>query len=205
LRPVHLLAAAALLTAAGVRAAPFPNEKVVTDPTPGRFSVCYDFDCKSIAYVSLTAGEWAGIRGRFDPPAADAATERERIREAIALFERITGERVGTKNDKGGTFGASGEFQMDCVDETTNTTYYLLMLERQGLLRWHEVGEPAMRGWFLRGWPHMAATIFERQANARWVVDSWFLDNGEPPFVLPFQVWRRGWNPPEKQEPAKAR
>jgi len=178
---------------------------VVTEPTPERFSVCYDFDCKSIAYVSLTAEEWAGIRARFEPPAADAAAERERVREAIALFERITGERVGTKNDKGGTFGAAGDFQMDCVDETTNTTYYLLMLERQGLLRWHEVGEPAMRGWFLRGWPHMAATLFERPGTARWVVDSWFLDNGEPPFVLPFQQWRRGWHPPARQNPAGAR
>jgi hypothetical protein len=200
-----LLAAAVLLPAAGVRAGTFPRDEVITDPTPERFSVCYDFGCRSIAYVSFTAEEWAEIRVRFDAPAADAAAERERIREAIALFERITGERVGTKNDKGGTFGAAGEFQMDCVDETTNTTYYLRMLERQGLLRWHEVGEPAMRGWFLFGWPHMAATIVERRGAARWVVDSWFLDNGLPPFILPYELWRGGWNPPAEANPAGAR
>jgi hypothetical protein len=202
---VWLLAAAVILPAAGTRAETFPRGDVVTDPAPERFSVCYGFGCRSIAFLSFAADEWAAIRAPFDAPAADAAAERERIREAIAQFERITGERIGTKNDKGGTFGAAGEFQMDCVDEATNTTNYMRMLERQGLLRWHEVGELAMRGWLLFGWPHMAATLVERQERARWVVDSWFLDNGQPPFILPIHVWRGGWNPPAQQGPAEAR
>jgi hypothetical protein len=198
-----LLGAALLSPAAGARAGTFPRDEVITEPTPERFSVCYDFGCASIAFVSLAPEEWAQIRSRFEPPATDAAAERERVREAIALLERITGERIGTKKDKGGTFfSGEGDFQMDCIDESTNTTYYMRMLERQGLLRWHRVGETVTRGWFLFGWPHTAATLVERDGGARWVVDSWFLDNGYPPFILPVELWRSGWNPPETAKPA---
>jgi len=203
---VLLLGAAVLWSAVSAHAATYPRDEVITEPTPERFSVCYDFGCVSIAYLSLAPQEWVQIRARFEPPAADAAAERERVREAIALFERITGERIGTKRDKAGTFfSGESEFQMDCVDESTNTTSYLVMLERQGLLRWHRVGEIVTRGWFLFGWPHQAATLVERAGGVEWVVDSWFLDNGHPPFILPLKLWRSGWNPPPSGTPAEAR
>ena len=205
-RHALLLGAAVLWSAVGAHAAAYPRDEVITDPTPERFSVCYDFGCASIAQLSLAPREWAQIRARFEPPAADAAAERERVREAIALFERITGERIGTKRDKAGTFfSGESEFQMDCVDESTNTNSYLAMLERHGLLRWHRVGETVTRGWFLFGWPHQAVTLVERAGGAEWVVDSWFLDNGHPPFILPLKLWRSGWNPPRPGAPADAR
>jgi hypothetical protein len=68
------------------------------------------------------------------------------------------------------------------------------MLEKYGLLRWHRVADRATR-WSLFSWPHTTAVIEERADLRQWAVDSWFLDNGEPPFVLPLQVWRDGWKP----------
>ena len=41
---------------------------------------------------------------------------------------------------------------MDCIDESTNTTVYLRPLAANDLLRWHEVGPDATRGYFLFGW-----------------------------------------------------
>lgn len=107
---------------------------------------------------------------------------------------------TGTWRDKGGTFNG-GEGQMDCIDESINTTLYLTMLQKFGLMRLHRVEDRATRGWFLAGWPHTTAVISEIAMNREngtyrlWAVDSWFLDNGEPPFILPLETWKAGWEP----------
>lgn len=176
------------------------RDSLVTDPVPGRLSVCSGGGCSELAIVGLEAAQWSSIRSLFEPPAADAAGERARLREAIARFERITGELAGTKVDRGGTFGnGGGPFQQDCVDESVNTTLYLRLIERQGLLRYYEVVDRASRGWFVFGWPHETAVIRDRKTGERWAVDSWFLDNGAPPFILPLDEWRRGWRPNEQE------
>jgi hypothetical protein len=135
----------------------------------------------------------------FATPAEAPPEEREQIRSAIALLETVVGPMTGTSSDLGGTwpgFGLPG--QMDCIDESINTTTYLRMLQKYGLLRWHGVVDRATR-WSLFSWPHTTAVIEERSSRRQWAVDSWFLDNGEPPFVLPLETWRDGWKPPQKE------
>ena len=174
----------------------FVREDIITDPDPARFNICYNYGCASLAWLKLDTGQWQSVLAVFAPPAEDAAGEREQIRAAIARFETLVGAMTGTDRDLGGTwpgFGRPG--QMDCIDESTNTTIYLLMLQKYGLLRWHRVADRATR-WSLFSWPHTTAVIEERDGARRWAVDSWFLDNGKPPFVLPLETWRRGWKPP---------
>jgi hypothetical protein len=177
------------------RADVFVREDIITDPDPTRFNICYDNGCASLAQAALSAEQWQRVVAAFVAPVDTAAEERERIRTAIALFETMVGPMTGTAGDKGGNlegFGLPG--QMDCIDESTNTTIYLRMLQKYGLLRWHKVADRATR-WSLFSWPHTTAVIEELDSGARWVVDSWFLDNGEPPFVLPLDAWRKGWRP----------
>jgi hypothetical protein len=145
--------------------------------------------------VGLDAAQQAVIRALFEPQAIDAAAERGQLRAAIAQMERYVGAMTGTSGDKGGTFNFVRERQMDCIDESTNTWSYLLMFRRYGLMHRHEVADVATRGWVIFGWPHTTAVIRETATGARWAVDSWFFDNGEPPVVLPLEVWRRGWEP----------
>lgn len=178
------------------RADVFTRPDIITDPDPAHFTVCYDGGCASLAQLKLSEAQWQRIRALFAPPAANAAEEREQIRSAIALFESFVGPMTGTSGDKGGTFQALGETgQMDCIDESTNTTIYLRMMQKYGLLRWHNVADRATR-WSLFSWPHTTAVIEERAGGRAWAVDSWFLDNGQPPFVLPLETWRSGWKPP---------
>ncbi len=175
----------------------FVREDIITDPDPAQFNICYDNSCASLAWVKLSPEQWQQLRSVF-AIAADAPTaEREQIRTVIAMFERIVGAMTGTAGDKGGNwagFGLPG--QMDCIDESTNTTIYLRMLQKHGLLRWHRVLDRSTR-WSLFSWPHTTAVIEERASLRRWAVDSWFLDNGEPPFVLPLETWKSGWKPPQ--------
>ena len=184
------------------RADVFVREDIITDPDPERFNICYDNGCASLAWVKLNAEQWQRVRTVFDAPADTPAAEREQIRTAIALFETTVGAMTGTAGDKGGNLDGFGmEGQMDCIDESINTTIYLRMLQKYGLLRWHKVADRATR-WSLFTWPHTTAVIEDLVDAAQWAVDSWFLDNGEPPFVLPLATWRGGWRP-ENEHPAQ--
>jgi hypothetical protein len=173
----------------------FGRDDIITEPTWQRFSVCYDNGCSSLAVVSLTEAQWEQVKATLVPVSWTPAEEREHLRNAIALLETFAGQATGTWKDKGGTFNFRSDGQMDCVDESINTTLYLTMFQRYNLLHHHRVADRAVRGWFIFGWPHETAVIREIGSKALWAVDSWFLDNGQPPYVLPLEVWKAGWTP----------
>ena len=169
----------------------------VTHPTFGDFSICYGNTCRFVASVGLGQAEWGRIRELFDTAAATPAEEREQARAAVAMLEKITGDRIGTAADRGENFNGLGlPGQMDCVDESTNTTVYLTMLQVDHLLKWHTVETRTSRGLGTLQAPHFTAVIRDQSDNMRYAVDSWFLDNGRPPFIVPLSVWERGWRPP---------
>lgn len=182
------------------RAEVFPRSEIIVEPTPAMFNVCHGNGCRDLSFVSLNPVQWQDVLRIFHPLAPTPAEERERLRAAIALMEKFVGAANGTWRDKGGTFNP-GEGQMDCIDESTNTTLYLTMFERYGLMRLHRVEDRATRGWFIGGWPHASAVIGEAgdfrggKPRALWAVDSWFLDNGQPPFIIPLETWKAGWQP----------
>lgn len=174
----------------------FVRDDIITDPSPGNFSVCYDHHCASLDNLSLPPKEWRLVRRLFALQSANPVIERKQIAQAIAHLEQITGRKTGASNDKGGDFKGLGQpGQMDCIDESINTTTYLKMLEAGGLMRWHTVEDRATRGWFLRGWPHTTAVIRDTRSGQLYAVDSWFLDNGKPPFIVPLEKWKDGWDP----------
>lgn len=194
-----------LLLGAGVAATARPAQAqrlfdrrpaLLTDPVPGRFSVCYGHTCSVVVTVGLSATEWQRVRSVFAPPAADAAAERGRIAAAVALMEALVGAYTGTWRDFGGDLkGFARPGQMDCVDEATNSTTYLKMFAADGLLAWHTVGPILKRGHVLWGIPHATAVIVDVASGEAWAVDSWYLDNGLPPYIVPYRVWQENWYP----------
>ena len=172
------------------------EQSSTTPPVPLAFNYCYSHGCKQVAATNLTVEEWAKIRGYFVPPAVDAVEERRSVAIAVGRFETYVGEKLRTKNDRGGTFPAYGGYrQLDCVDEATNTTTFLRMLEHESQLKWHRVSWPVSRGIFVTGWPHSTATIEEIQNRRQFAVDSWFFDNGEDAVIVPLEAWSAGWVP----------
>ena len=179
------------------RADVFVRDDIITDPNPARFNICYGHGCAHLAWVNLSAEQWQQVRMAFAKPADTAAEERTQIAAAVALLESIVGALTGTAGDKGGDWEGLGlPGQMDCIDESINTTIYLRMLQKDDLIPRHSVADRATR-WSIFSWPHTTAVITERESLERWAVDSWFLDNGEPPFVLPLAIWKSGWKPPK--------
>lgn len=198
-----LLAALALESnAAGLYAIDtFVRGDIVMEPAPDNFSVCHGGTCALVSQVRLDPAQWERIAAVFAAPAADAQEERARIAEAISRFEVIVGALTDTSDDRAeNRHGADWRSQMDCIDESTNSTTYLRMLASAGLLRWHRVEARVTRGFFVFGWPHTTAVVSELNGGARWAVDSWFFENGKPPVIVPLDLWKTGWRPAKRAD-----
>lgn len=174
----------------------FVRDDIIRTPTPSRYSVCFDHSCASVVTDSLSDSEWRQVTAPLRKPASSAAQERAAIARSMALFETIVGRHTGTSQDKGRNipgFGRPG--QLDCIDESTNTTTYLRLLEQDALLRFHRVAERATRFGLFVGMPHSTAVIEELDSGGRYVVDSWFHDNGRPPHIVRLEDWYSGQDP----------
>ena len=164
-------------------------------------SVCYNYGCQAQADVRYSEAQLAEVRQTL-LAASNAAQEREVIGRVIGQLLGWAGEQSPIKADRGGNY-ADGDVsgKMDCIDHSTTTTRLLKMLDARGLLRFHRVLEPALRHRFLI-FDHFAALIEEKNGGengaapaARFVVDSWFFDNGHPAAVLPLAYWMSGGGP----------
>jgi hypothetical protein len=124
-------------------------------------------------------GNWAGAP---DHGASHRCAQRaERLAETLGSLYAWGGEQSDIHNDRGGNYAddhVSGK--MDCIDHSTSTTRLLHLLVRRGYLRWHRVLEPQSRNFAGLVPVHWSAVIEETQEDEprRFVVDSWFVDNG---------------------------
>ncbi len=159
------------------------------DPQPAAFDICRSFGCADTARVNLDGTDWAQVHSLFTPPPSDIREERARAARAVGLIESLVGPKAGTqfataRNEP----GPPGTAQLDCLAKASNTTVYLLLLERNGLLPRHRVGHPAHRG-IMVFFPHNTAVLVERDTGRAWAVDSWYGPNGSTSAVWPIELW----------------
>lgn len=181
------------------------NQKELEVPDPDDFQHCRGYGCAFRDRVSLDRKEWQQVQNQF----RDATTpekERQAISRTIGMLEQKIGAKTGTSGDIAGTFGEVGTYQLDCVDESTNTTIFLAMLEKQKLLKFHKVSAPTTRTPITgmaggRFWPHQTAVIFEIPSKEPYAVDSWFRDNGFPADIVRLDDWVYGWGPEDALNP----
>jgi hypothetical protein len=181
LRVKHALTVSLYLTCLSVA--------TVTATTPAPFFSCTDYHCDEGQTVHLSNRQWQMVRNLFLEPAESPEDERLQIRQAIATLETEVGGITGTWRDLGkNTAGAGLPGQLDCISESMNTTTYLRLLEADELLRWHAVEAREVRTLLI--FSHWSAVIRERNSGERYVVDSWFLDNGKPPYIQTLADWK---------------
>jgi hypothetical protein len=168
---------------------------------PSHLVYCFGHGCARQHVVTFRPQKWETVRAIFvNAPAANAEAEQAHIKAAIGLMEMIAGAQAGTSGDKGRTmeFGYDlGPPQLDCYDEAINTSNFLGLLERDGLLRYHRVEGPAQRAFVSGDIIHATAVVRETASGQRFAVDSSFFDNGRDASIAPLDVWLAGWHPPE--------
>ena len=154
--------------------------------------VCHGFGCTYRNAFVLTPERIAYLRSLLREPRS-ASDERKAIGRAVAWFDR-EGGRVASTVGRIAYAGAgtkSGPGQMDCIDLTANVTELLLVLERNGLIRFHRLGEQVSRGLFIDGRrPHTTPVIVEIANNRQWSVDSWTKAYGQMPDIMTIAEWR---------------
>ena len=175
----------------------YMKEKRLPPPTQESFPHCEGYGCPTYKNVELSKADWKKIENAFGSKAKNAGQEREKVARTIGEFERVVGPLTGTDVDIAGTFGKTGKGQLDCVDESTNTTVFLMLLKQKGLLNFHEIEQPQVRWPIIsgRGWMHQTAVITDKETREQFAVDSWFEDAGVNPWVVPLDSWRNGWHP----------
>ncbi len=164
---------------------------------------CSGYSCLKIDTIGLNANEWAAIAALFDGDISTPAEERRRVSLAVGLYETFAGAKTGTLNDRPESpilFKTTG--QLDCIDEATNTTTFLHLLDRKGLIKFHTVEKAAQRGFIVIRWFHSTAVLKEKAGGAAYAIDSWFYAPGTPAEVVPLKTWLDGWKPGKSGSPA---
>ena len=156
--------------------------------------ICFNYGCAHREEVQIADADIEAAHSVLGQP-ADAGEERARLGRAVALLYVAAARTTPIAHDRGGNFpydpGVSGV--MDCIDHSTNTTAFLALLQKNGLLRFHEAGPRLKRMRFLA--EHWAGQVIERATGAVYAVDSWYFDHGEPAVVMPERDWRWGRDP----------
>lgn len=175
-------------------------------------SVCYNYGCAAETTVRFTDAQLTWVK-RSLALADSAAAERERLSVVIGKLYFWAGQQSPIYADRGGNLADNAvNGAMDCIDHSTTTTRFLTMIDARGWLRYHEVLEPVRRVHFFM-FQHFSAAIeesppwlpdvkIEEHPEApdeatpdRFVVDSWFVNNGQPAVILPLEEWKSGGGP----------
>jgi hypothetical protein len=161
-------------------------------PSNGNLYICHAFGCKLNYAFRPTEQDLVEVTAILERGKESPNAERQAMGEAIQYFETRLGPLVGSDKDKGGfdltSSGIPG--QMDCIDEASNSTSYLIYLQKHGLLSHHTVSSPVARGFFLDGrYPHATAVVKQTNGKHYFAIDSWVKDNGAFPVIMPLDKW----------------
>jgi hypothetical protein len=154
--------------------------------------VCHGFGCAYRNQFVLTPAK-VGYLGGMLSGAHSARDERKMLAKAVAWFDREGGRAAGTvgRIARASVETKSGPSQTDCIDLTANITELLIVLDRNKLLRYRRVGEPASRGLFIDGkQPHTTPVIVEVATGTEWSVDSWTKADGQIPDIMTISEWK---------------
>ncbi len=156
--------------------------------------VCSGYGCVISDTFTFTDADNTDLKVSMSNPDGTAAGERAAVALTIGLMERKARAKLRYRPDvrKAYIKNSSKRGQMDCVDESLNTTAYLKHLQALGLLKFHRPKKHyALRGFILDGrYPHKSAVMTDA-SGTRWTVDSWYGDDGQPAQVMKHAEWRK--------------
>lgn len=160
----------------------------------GRATVCYGYGCAYQIEVVFEEPRFSNALALLGQ-ARDATSEQALLAEVLGQLYGWAGEQTPIKVDRRGNWADEGRRgSMDCIDHSTTTQRFLALLAAKGALRFHRPGPIVKRTHFLF-FEHYAATVETLAEGQRFVVDSWFVDNGEAAIILPLEDWQAGAGP----------
>jgi hypothetical protein len=197
--PLLISAALSMLSLASPAEALQPAEswfrsQGYVEPSGTRIIACHGYGCSRRLAISVDGAWLSRASALLKGGSASPEAERRALAQVVSTYTAYLTTSIGAKPDVPGSppqmSGVPG--QMDCLDETANTTSLLLVLQEQGLLTYHKVEPPESRGFFLDGrYPHFTAIIADKRTGEEWAVDPWRRAPGQIPEILPLIQWRQ--------------
>lgn len=179
---------------AGTAAADTTAPVADADDSGDIVNICYNYGCDAHARVEFKPVQIDNI-ARLFAGVGNAADERRVVGRAVGRMYFYAGEKTPIWHDHGQNYWDDGvRGRMDCIDHSRNTSEFLALLKRRGLLRFHNVDAREKRSLFFFA-EHWTARISDIATGAEYAVDSWYFDPGEPAAVMPIADWRHFKDP----------
>lgn len=152
-------------------------------------TVCSGYGCTVEHQYKFEPRLWDGLKSFF-VGIKTPAEERRAIALAIGFCEQVIGQKTGTQGDwpSMDVSGNGDPGQMDCVDEALNSTSYLILMYRAGLIKFHSIKAPSWKGGLFK-WTHYCAVIADETTGVNWAIDSGVGQNGIAPLVIEYNRW----------------
>jgi hypothetical protein len=160
-------------------------------------TICSGYGCIIEDKLTLSDDVTSNLRQIMDSGQDSAPAERAALSKAIAYMETATRDNLRFSTDIEYSYqkNSGKRGQMDCVDESRNTTAFLKYLHGNGMLRYHKpIANYAQRGLLIDGrYPHKSARMKDNN-GVDWAVDSWKRGNGAEPEIITLAKWYKGRN-----------
>lgn len=181
---------------------PLPPEYHIGDDGSVTLRICFNWSCARREMLTFSAQDMAEV-GRQMSFCGDKmlAHRLQRIRIGIWQMELLAQKyQPLLANDRAiNNQDQNVEGRTDCVDNASNTTVFLHVLEDLSLLPQWKVAAPQVRAMISIVGVHWTAVVTDQSGGGYWSVDSWYRPHGHLPMVMPLDEWaagNKGWEPP---------
>ncbi len=181
---------------------PLPPEYVIDPNGSVTLRICFNWSCARRQIITFTPNDMALLKRHLAFCLGTSLHDRlQHVRIGIWQMELLAQQyQPLLANDLAiNDFEADVEGRMDCVDNASNTTTYLHILQDIRELAGWTVSSPKVRSLFDITAVHWTAVIIDTESGRPWSVDSWYRPNGHLPMVMPLSSWsdkKKAWEPP---------
>jgi len=180
---------------------PLPPEYTIEKDGSVTLRVCFNWSCASRQTMKFTSADMALVKQRMATCPGKTLHDRlQRVRIGIWQMELLAEKyQPLLVNDlpmnelEEDTVGRT-----DCIDNSSNTTTYLHILQDIGELSGWTITTPDVRNRILVT-VHWTAVMIDNDSGLSWSVDSWYRPNGHLPMLMPMEDWfdeKVAWKPP---------
>jgi hypothetical protein len=164
--------------------------------------ICFNWSCARTQAMTFTRRDMALVTEQLALCPGNKLDNRlQRLRIGIWQMELLAMKyQPLLSNDLGSNDSEYGiEGRTDCIDNATNTTTFLHILQDFQELPGWSVSSPEVRHRFSLTQVHWTAVVLDADSRNSWSVDSWYRPHGHLPMVMPLPSWsddRLGWESP---------